>query len=281
MYAEEFYRFSWRFMKRAKIVATFHMPPELLAMEVFKGNQRGRVGQITHYMNKKRFARIDAAIVTSENQKDVLKNVIDEKKIHLIPLGVHLKPLLEVYNKKHQKHSQSETPNIVTVGNWLRDWEFYFSVVAACPEINFTLINRNLSNEYKARLKEYRNIEYKHDVTDNELFETILHSDLQFLPLQAMAGSNALLQSLALGCPTLIPDYEVGHYKNQADFIKVYQPKDIENCILAIQSILNTPSEIKDNISELAVAYAQQFDWSEIADQHLSIFADLFDGNSR
>lgn len=280
MYAEEFFRFSWRFMRKAKIVATFHMPPELLAMELFKGNQRGRIGQLTHFLNKRRFSKIDAAIVTSENQRAVLKQFVNESKIHLIPLGVHLKPLLDAFDRKHLQHKFMATHKIITVGNWLRDWDFYFKVVAECPDMQFTLINRNLAGPYKEMLGRYPNLKYLHDVDDATMFDEVLTSDLHFLPLQAMAGNNALLQSLALGCPVLIPDYEADHYRHQRDFIRVYEHSNLEDCISEIKKALALSAEVKDDISAQSVQYASQFDWKAIAEKHEEIFVALLTSGS-
>ena len=117
------------------VVATFHQPPDLLEKEIIFGSLQGRVGKITHQLNYSRFDGLSAAIVTSSNQINVLEKKINRDKIHHIPLGVHLEELNSVFSKKQLNIKESKTEGyVITVGNWLRDWEFYFKVIEQCPK---------------------------------------------------------------------------------------------------------------------------------------------------
>jgi glycosyltransferase involved in cell wall biosynthesis len=272
MYGEEFYRFSWRFLKKAKIVVTYHVPPDLLKMEILKGNQRGRVGQITHWLNKKRFSKIDAAIITNENQREILKLVIPDEKIHFIPLGVHLHSINEklqvpVLNGGIDKEGRS----VITVGNWLRDWEFYFEIVEAMPEVTFHLVNRNLKHFYIERTKSLSNLHYYPNIDDDRLYDLYRQVDFQFLPLTGIASSNALVQSLALGCPVLLSDSDDSGYENSGKFISTFKNRDIEDCKYRMVSLFNLTLKEKNDLSEKSISYASNYDWKNIAEKTLKV----------
>ena len=277
MYAEEFYRFSWRFLRTAKIVATFHMPPELLAKELFYGNQRGRMGQITHYMNKKRFKRLDAAIVTNINQKEILKKVMDEEKIHIIPLGVHIDKMKEfIHNQKELEYNKLNS-TVITTGDWLRDWDFYFEIVKAMPDVNFVLVNRKLEDKYRSRLNDFPNITFMENITDRDLFICFTQAKVQFLPVQSIAGSNSMLQGLALGCPLVLTGIDASQFHGNEGVIELYETKSIESAIERLRHFIALDAAESIITKEGCFKYANDHSWESIALQTQQVFNLVYD----
>lgn len=268
LYADEFFRFSARLFKMP-IVGTFHQTPELLERDVIQGDLRGRIASFTHKINKNRFSALAAAIVTSPNQIEVLKKVMPEERIHHIPLGLHI-DRLEPFYENHKKEKDSH--NIITVGNWQRDWDFYFKMVEACPEYQFTLVNRKLDDEYKAKAKNAPNVHYKDNVTDEEMYQLYLEADVQFLPIIGIAASNAVMDGFALGSPLVATDLGMTEYKGQEYIVQLYEKDNIESAKKCLTTFLNKNLEEKIETRENCHQFAQGFTWQEIARRTVELY---------
>ena len=122
-------------------------------MKLQKETLAGRVMGFLHKINKNRFKKLSAAIVVNENQKSILSRVIPKSKIHVLPLGLNFN-----YLNNFRIENKIKRQNIIlTVGNWQRDWNFYFEFVKKMqiqkPEFQFILINRVLPQEYLLKTK--------------------------------------------------------------------------------------------------------------------------------
>ncbi len=279
LYGEDYFRWSTRLFKGTPVVATFHQPAELLRREVLSGNLRGRVGHYTHLLSKKRFNKLSAAIVTNPTQKEVLKEVMPESRIHVIPLGIHLDEM----KKKFQEHTfLAKVPNnpriIISVGNWLRDWEFYFKVVEKCKEWKFILVNQKLDDQNIAKAKQYDNLVYYSKISDDELYDLFLMADAQFISVTGMAASNSLIQGLALGCPLVLTDIDADEYKNE-EALLLYESGNVQDCINKISSIVNLKENDLNELKLKSHLYTYQFSWEEVANRTLNLYKELL-GNS-
>ena len=199
MYGEEYYRLSNILFKSIPIVVTFHQPPKILKNEITKGNFSGRVMGFLHKINKNRFKKISAAIVVNENQKSILSRVIPKSKIHVLPLGLNFN-----YLNNFRIENKIKRQNIIlTVGNWQRDWNFYFEFVKKMqiqkPEFQFILINRVLPQEYLLKIKKYKNLKYFFNASTKQLYTYYLKSKIQFLPFLGSTANNSINESIALG----------------------------------------------------------------------------------
>ena len=276
MYAEDYYRFSWRFFKHLPIVATYHQPADALEREIKYGDLRGRVGKITHRLNQQRFQHLAAAIVTNTSQKDVLQQAMPADKIHVLPLGIHLDELKTTF-VRHQarEHARPQERMIVTVGNWLRDWDFYFQVVKRCPQWNFKLVSRNLAPAFRNQAQQYEHLEYHHGITDEALNQLLLAADVQFLPLTGIAGSNALIHALALGCPQVLTNIKAGQWANQEPIIRLYDKGHLEACIEALACYVTASDGDLKRTKQRAHLYATQFAWEAVAQKTLELYKQL------
>ncbi len=273
LYGEDYYRWTSRLFKNIPVVVTFHQPAETLEREVLKGDVRGRVGSITHRLSKNRFKQLAAAIVTNPSQIAVLEKVMPREKIHYIPLGLHLEDLNSKFSLEPKKvRIAGSSIKVLTVGNWMRDWEFYFKVVEACPDIEFHLVDRKISKVVHDRTGFYSNLHYHSDLSDDAMFDLYLTADLQFLPVSGIAGSNAFLQGLALGCPTLITDLNSDYPVEEKEVVFYYKKGDVEACIQQINEIGHLSAEKRRRLQQSANAYANQFSWKEIAQKTYNLY---------
>lgn len=270
LYAEDYFRWSTRIFKGKPVVATFHQPAELLEKEVTNGSYRGRVGMITHRLTRYRFKELEAAIVTNESQMEVLAKVMPREKIHCIPLGLHLDAYVEQFENAWQPVAAE--PTVLTVGNWLRDWDFYFQVVEKCPEWTFLLINRSLPEQYREKLKHYTNIQYLSDVSDHQVREAYMKAHVQFIPVTGLAGSNALVQGLVMGCPLVLTAINADMFRAHTRFVTLYTQHDLSACIAALRNYIGLTLSERSSTSAAARGYAMAFSWENIAEQTMSVY---------
>jgi len=270
LYAEEYYRFAWRMFK-CPIVATFHQPPNLLQTEITTGANMGRVGAITHQLNKQRFGKLAAAIVTTQSQKDVLQQVINPQKIHVIPLGVDIQSISKFYETTSNALNNYQ---IITVGNWKRDWNFYFSFVEYClhkhPNYKFILINRKFTNEQLLQIKNLPNIVYLPNASDAEMYTLYKNSYLQFLPFEGAAGNNSLNEGIALGCPVVsnvVPEF----LENVNEYL-FYTPLINESVANILQAVFEMSLQQRITIATIARNAALKLDWAETARKTIEIY---------
>ncbi len=264
MYGEEYYRFSHRLFPRIPIVATFHHPADVLERELRHGDHGGRVAKWTHALNRGRFEALAAAIVTHPDQASVLSAFMPSDRIHVIPLGVDLPEL---------PAAQGPRNGCLTLGNWFRDWAMYEEVTRAMPETPFHLINRNLPEDVRDRLNERSNVTYHPDVSDAELQRLIASSSVAFLPLQKLAGSNALLECLAGGLPVVMSDVNAGEWAHVApDVVRRFRPDDADEAVQSIREQL-----VRTGLAEraLCVEIAKTYSWPQVAARTHELFESL------
>jgi glycosyltransferase involved in cell wall biosynthesis len=202
LYAETYLRFSPWLFGSTPVVATYHQPPTVLRKNLLRGSQTGRVSNLVHRLTRKRYQKLAAAIIISEDQRPVLEEFVDPGKIHLIPLGA---PAGHLIGEEARLRRLRDPDHILTVGNWLRDWEFYFDFVSRCqsaqPTWRFTLISRNLPARWHACALAAPNLSWQRDASDEALLTAYAGANCLFLPLLEATGNNTVNEALAMGCP--------------------------------------------------------------------------------
>lgn len=273
LYGEDYFRFSTFLLKKKPVIVTFHQPPEILQREIHYGDVRGKVGRLTHLITKNRFKNLSAAIVITEAQKAILSEVMSTDKIHVLSLGADLNTLLN--KAKTMKKDRFAKKQILTVGNWQRDWDFYFEMLKFCsvkhPDWNFVLVCRNLPDQYKAMAPEHSNLFYK-EFNDEELISFYTESRMQFLPIKGGAGNNSVMESLALGCPLVMTDIGTRSLEEENSFIHLHTKKSLESAEKEIEEFITVSGEGLEEISKKMLKYALNFDWSVIGAKTLEIY---------
>lgn len=271
MYGEDYFRFSSIFFRK-KVVASFHQPPELLRKEVETGAYRGRMAAVTHYFTRGRFKKLHAAIVMEGGQKEVLKSVMPEERIFVVPLGTYHDRLGKITNvEQKQKKVQ-----VITVGQWLRNWDEYFKVVERCrselPNLNFILVNRSLKEKYIQKCRDFPNLDYRNNVTDEELYTLYSTSIVQFLPVTSAAGNNAVLEGLSLGCPLLMTDVVSDEFPFKGEFVDLYEPGNVNQIMFHLRKYIGFSYQKHEDLKSRAIAFSFNFSWHAIAEKTKEIY---------
>jgi glycosyltransferase involved in cell wall biosynthesis len=273
LYGEDYFRFSSLLFRNKKIVVTFHQPPDILNRELSLGNYNGRIAGLTHALTRRRLKYMDAAIVMSKEQKEIAAKYIDPKKIHVIPLGVELNNLNQLFNCNKGPRLKNQ---LITVGEWLRDWDLYFKIIEHChhtnKELEFILINNRLSEGLKQKALNYPNVKYLQNVPEEKLYELYLASLAMFLPLKSVAGSNAINESLALGCPVISNVY-IDDIEQNNDVIFVFNEAQEFDAIVAKLQSLNSLDAQK--LSEKVNASIQLKSWQSVSNKLISVYNQL------
>ena len=265
MYGEEYFRFSHRLFKGIPVVATFHQPADVLDRELRHGDHGGRIAGLTHRLNKSRFQSLAAAIVTNPDQKVVLEQFMPGERIHVIPLGVDV--------NEGGKTSHHERSGILTLGNWFRDWNTYIEVVQRMPELNFNLVNRQLPEEVADKIEHLSNCTYHADISDAALHQLIQSSELAFLPLIKLAGSNALLECLAGGLPLVMSDVNAQIWKqHSSDLVALFEPDNVDE---AIDLLKQKKGSIQLAHRSECVEIAKSFSWPAVARNTYQLYQKL------
>lgn len=271
-YGEEYYRFSGFLFRKIPVIVTFHQPKEKLIYEIRHGGDGGRIYRLAHRLTRNRFKKIAAAIVLEESQREVLKEVMLENKIHVIYHGVYLMPQNPTAKTTVSKNNKL----ILSLGNWLRDWDFFENILSEAykqlPDVTFKLINKSIDPIVLNKLNKLDNFKYEADVSDDELINFIREAKFLFLPLKSGAGNNAVMESLALGTPLLLPDIFHKEFQLKCDAIFFYKPDDINDCILQIRHLLIINSEENKLITNKALELIEKFSWEEIAKKTFGIY---------
>lgn len=265
MYGEEYYRFGHRLFRKIPIVATFHQPADVLKRELERGDHGGRIAKWTHHLNRNRFEALAAAIVTNPDQKEVLKQHMPAERIHVIPLGVDL-PEKKIIQSPYRQ-------GILTLGNWFRDWKTYVKVVEGMPDESFHLVNRQLPDKIAQQLERLPNCLYHPNISDTKLQALIQQCHCAFLPLQKLAGSNALLECLAGGLPIVMSDVNAAMWKEKStDCVVLFEPDDINGAI----QMLSTKKRSTTLAHRLdCVEIARMFSWESIAQKTHDLYKTL------
>lgn len=272
MYGEEYYRFSGRLLKGIPLVVTYHQPGNVLRQEIETGDYMGRVYGMAHRLSKGRFGKIAAAIVMTEEQKAVLAEAMPAARIHVIPLGTNISKLVEAGARLREPRVKTR---ILTVGNWLRDWDFYFAFAGWCKEFHpgweFVLINRRDQAEMERRVKDHPNVQYLAGAPDEELYRYYTTSALHFLPFTSTAGNNSLNEGLALGCPVVSNILHAG-YADAGKFTALYASGSLEAAGAACEKFILAPDAERVAASEAAKNAAMGNDWSVCAQRTIEVY---------
>lgn len=273
LYAEEYFRFSPWLLPHTPIVATFHQPGSLLKEEIVSGGRQGRIAQLTHHLSKSRFRRLAAAIVITDDQRAELAKVIPEDRIHLVPLGTNVKELSDIYHTWGTQSRQKD--KILTVGNWLRDWEFYFDFVAYChehhPEWRFTLINRKLDTQWRIVAEAHSNLIFIPEVSDDDMYQHYCTASAQFLPFIDAAGNNSVNESLAMGCPLVSNIFHI-QLPYAEYWLRQFPTGDMAAAAASCQHFLSCSTPKSIQISQFARQAIEAIDWSQVALQTQQVY---------
>lgn len=185
IYGENIF-FPWikKFMRRGNlVVCTFHQPCSFFQ---------------THDRWKSRIKKSDYIILVGNTELDDFKKMTGKDNVVYIPHGISTDFYKVDANVKKEK-------TILTVGNWLRDYEFadkvYRRLLDKHPDINIHIVTLP---QNKVFISESERVEFMSGITDEELRKEYLQSSVLFLPLKRYTANNSLLEAASMGCNIVI-----------------------------------------------------------------------------
>lgn len=273
LYGETYFRFSPWLFGSVPVVVTFHQPPQVLRRNLVAGDDTGRVSRMVHRLTKGRFRKISAAIIINEGQRAVLEQFVPADRIHLIPLGASTLPLIEAESRLR---CEPDPLAILTVGNWLRDWGFYFDYVDYCrnhhPDWRFRLVNRNLPSVWHERVQAAANLSWLQDLDDEALLKEYAGATCLFLPLLEATGNNAVNEAFAMGCP-IISNADLGMPDEHA--IVTRCDKTHGGFSSEIARWQDATAQQRSELRERSQRAVRSLDWSIVGGKTLDLYQSL------
>lgn len=189
-------------LMKAQLVATYHQPGSIMRDIVVK----------PHYLNG--FDRIH---LLSPCQRDYFTPYVDASKLIVVPHGLapelleHSLPsyLIGVQSNTYIPELEATLNGrkiILTVGNWLRDFDQLLATAAVLLkrlDLLFVVVSKGLI----LKADHLPNVlVLNKGLSDSQLHALYLKACLLFLPLKDGAANNAILESMAHGLPIVTTD---------------------------------------------------------------------------
>jgi glycosyltransferase involved in cell wall biosynthesis len=254
---------KWK--NRHKLVLTCHQPLSKYKQMIKSAKFNGFFYGLSH---------ADCVVVLSKTEEENIKIFSPQAKIMTIPLGVdtdYFRPSKNLSNRSV----------VLTIGNWLRDYQCWANVVndlsIISREIEFIVVaNQDTIRSAKKHLGETNaKVVFYSGVSDEYLKQIYHRSSILFLPLTDAVANNSLLEGMACGLPVVVRDLPaVREYLGESSGILIAEHK-VENYVKAIVSLVKDSSlrcQLGNNARKRA---EKEFSWRIIADQYKGFYQTL------
>jgi glycosyltransferase involved in cell wall biosynthesis len=246
-----FPRFARARRSAARIIGTFHQPPEML---------QGLV-------SRDAVAALDLVMVMSPTQEAFFRNWLPPERVRTFLHGVETD-----FFRPAAAASPRSTFRCVTVGHWLRDWPAIGAVMDRLrtdTTMEFHIVtNRETGLEGRDRIVMHRR------VSDEELLRLYQTSDLLLLPLTSATANNSLLEGLACGLPIVSTDTPaVRAYVGEgtAALVAGNRPDALADAIVAIRE----DGDRRAEMGRAARARAETLSWPKRTAALVEIYEEL------
>jgi glycosyltransferase involved in cell wall biosynthesis len=238
-------------LSRARTVATYHQPPELLG----------------GLINEDVVATLDYVTVVSPEQLDYFRGFLPANRVEMILHGIDT-----AFFRPGTGSREGRIFRCITAGHWLRDWDAVRSVAAAlasCRAIEFHVVT-----DRPTGLDDLANVTVHRNVDDAELVSLYQRSDVLFLPLTQSTANNSLMEGIACGLPVVSTKLRsVRAYVSEAEAILV-ERNDPSQLADAIVHLWRNPAT-RTAMGRCARARAEELSWVNMAREYQRIYAGL------
>jgi glycosyltransferase involved in cell wall biosynthesis len=220
--------------------------------------------------------RSDRVVLLSESFVSGYKQFCDVGKLRVIPHGVdvHFFRPAEQLKKK---------PLVVTVGNWLRDYDFWASTVLRLaiemPQVDFAVVAQpSVVGDSFARVEAQlgTRVRLLNGLSDDAFRDLYRKATLLFLPLKDAGANNALLEAMSSGLPVLVSDLPATR-EYAGDTAMFFSPDNLEECVAKMKNLL-TDANLRSNLAASSRKRAmEQFSWEAIAGQYERLYAEVLE----
>lgn len=240
--------------RRPRLLATFHQPAALLA------------GMVP----PRWLARLDAAVILCEAQREAFAPHVQPGRLHIIPHGVDT----GFFTPGAAAAPQDAAFRLLSVGHWLRDHATGFAAVALLRQAGLPVSLRLVTPVPPAAVPEGTVVESGLD--DAALRQAYRDADAVLLPLHDATANNAVLEAMACGRPLIATDVG-GVAEMTGGAARLVPPGDARAIAGAVLDLAEQP-EAAAALGRAARARAEALDWRGIAARHAALYAALMEG---
>ena len=217
--------------------------------------------------------KADAIICISETSKADLKRIydLDDKKIHVVPLGVDnmvFKPgVQQVCNKITYVGSRAKYKNFAKLIEAFSKWR-------NSKEYKLTIVGQPLTSQEKSLLDDFAVLNYEliDNPSENQLVGIYRDSHAVVLPSFYEGFGLPLLESAATG--TLVIASDIAAHREIGDDAPIYfSPKSVDSLVHALETSLDI--RIRSEHIDLGLAQAKKYSWRKTATETLKIYESL------
>ena len=244
-----------------KVLLTLHQPESVLPS--FRTSPQGLSFIETAQ-------RADRLIAMSPHVVECYQKFFENQSVRVIPHGVDTKFFTP-------NNDISDSPLILTLGNWKRDFKLWQAVAnnflkRGRPE-TFCLVT-NPENRKQCGLEKTANTIFMNGISDLELREQYNRSKALFLPLLDAVANNALLEGLSMGKQILVSDLPASRFYGEDHVSYLDKDATIEKASNALCQLLDQSSP---QASRLGIRkYAESsFSWTHIAKTYQEEYSSL------
>ena len=220
----------------------------------------------------------DRVVLMASSEIDEYRDLAPNSEVVCIPHGVDA----DYFSPATISGTSSANGpfRVLTVGNWLRDYQQWAEVVkimtVECPAIEFTVIANpdRLASIREELGGEMTNVRLLSGITDEELRDEYHRADVVFLPLKNAWANNALLESMSCGRPLLVTDLPaIREYAGEA--ARLVERNDTDAIIHQMLHLRAHP-DIRDELGRAArLRMERKYSWEHIVQRHLNLYSDL------
>jgi glycosyltransferase involved in cell wall biosynthesis len=267
IYPETSLQQSWRWKGHHKLVLTVHQPREYLE------HMRQQDGHEGFFLG---LEVADALVANEPESLEAYRKYAPQARLEVIPHGIDTEFFRPAPDCPRR-------PVILTVGNWLRDYECWAKVVRALsvqlPAVEFDVIaNSDTLRQARAALGTHSSrVHFSTGLSDLELRAAYARAQLMFLPLKDSAANNAILESLAMGLPLVVTDLPATRCYVGPEAGWFFHNTDIDGCVAILASLANNPTQRERMAAAGRARAVAEFSWPRIADRYRGLYQSLLE----
>ena len=250
---------------RHRLVLTCHQP----------GSDLRRMAHEDWYQGFLRGLRVaDRVVVLAAHLGQDYRDFCDPRRLTVIPHGVEVGFFTPAPEKPRQ-------PLVLTVGNWLRDYDFWSEVVLRLadrmPEVRFVVVALpQVVQAARARVEPRLadRVLFLHGLTDERLQALYGRAAVLFLPLKDTVANNALLESMASGVPVVVSDLPAAReYAGECGTF--FGAGAMEDCLAKLAELLRDTAKRAKLGAACRERAVTQFSWETVAARYARLYTEV------